>query len=56
MIFFINFHSNTILFNYCKDREKEGTLLLATYVHGLTDYYRSIKSTSCMPSHDNTRA
>ena len=33
---FIRFHYNTMLFNYCNDREKEGTLVLASYVHGLT--------------------
>ena len=33
---FINFHRNTMLFNYCNDREKEGTTVLASYVHGLT--------------------
>ena len=38
MIFsvFINFHRNIMLFNYCDDREKEGTRVLASYVHGLT--------------------
>ena len=37
MIFslFINFHCNT-MFNYCNDREKEGTPILTSYVHGLT--------------------
>ena len=37
-LFIHKFHCNTMLFNYCSDREKEGTLVLASYmyVHGLT--------------------
>ena len=33
---FIKFECNTMLFKYCNDREKEGTPVLASYVHGLT--------------------
>ena len=52
MIISLFIHKFSLQYNvvYCKDQEKEGTLLLASYVHGLTDYYGSIKIKLCTVS------
>jgi len=39
-----------MLFNYCNDREKEETPVLASFVHGLTVIIDQLKSTSCEQS------
>ena len=47
---FMIFHCNTMLFNYCNDREKEETPVLASFMHGLTVIIDQLKSTSCEQS------
>ena len=47
---FVIFHCNTMLFNYCNDREKEETPVLASFVHGLTVIINQLKSTGCEQS------
>ena len=45
-----------MLFDYCNDWEKEGTLVLASYVHGLTVLSINKHLQVAGSLHDDTRA